>query len=296
MERRKQRVIVANYFRQDFLARGYTVSPSFHLNIDDGTEEFLDANGFIVRPSPIGLVEPHKVQALYAGFAGDGHIGRLNLTHQFYQAFGHDDFNGISGRRVDINAQFAAVEVSVDRNWYRPKASFVFASGDDDADDETATGFDAIFDNPNIVGGPFSFWNRQSIRLAQTFVGLVGRNSVLPTLRSSKSEGQANFVNPGLLLLNGGVDVEWTRKLRMSANVNYLLFHQTEVLARVLFQPNLKTTIGIDANVGFQYRPALSDNVVVQAGISAFRPAEGFKQILTEELLYAPFVALTLAY
>ena len=112
-ERRKQQVIIANYFRQDFLTPGYTISPSVHVNIDKGEELFFDANGFLVRPSPIGLITPHQVKAYYAGFAGDGHWGRLNVTHQFYQALGEDDFNGISGQKTDINAQFAAAEAVV---------------------------------------------------------------------------------------------------------------------------------------------------------------------------------------
>ena len=42
--------------------------------------------------------------------------GRLNITHQFYQAFGDDTFNGVSSQRVDINAQFGAVEFSIDKD------------------------------------------------------------------------------------------------------------------------------------------------------------------------------------
>ena len=55
------------------------------------------------------------MKAYYAGLAGDGHWGRINVTHQFYQAFGEDDFNGIAGQPTDINAQFAAVELSFDQ-------------------------------------------------------------------------------------------------------------------------------------------------------------------------------------
>jgi hypothetical protein len=295
-ERRNQRVYLANFYRQDFLTPGYTISPSFHANFDDGEELFYDLNGSLVRPSPVGLVRGHQVHAYYAGIGGDGHIGRLNITHQFYQAFGRDDFNGISARETDIRAEFAAVELSVDRNWYRPKAAFVYASGDGDPDDDRARGFDAILDNPNIAGGPFSFWNRQGIRLAQTFVSLVGRNSVLPSLRSSKTEGQANFVNPGLMLISGGLDAELTRKLRMTVNVNYARFHRTEVLERLLFQSSIDRAIGIDAGAGFQWRPLLNDNVVIQAGASLFVPGRGFKQISTDDLLYAPFAAVTFTY
>jgi hypothetical protein len=296
LERRKQEVYIANYYRQDFLTPGYTISPSFHANIDRGDEFFFDENGFLVRPSPIGLIKPHEVKAYYVGLAGDGHLGRLNITHQFYQAFGEDDFNGISGQPVDINAQFAAVELSFDKDWYRPRASFVFASGDGDPDDDEGKGFDAILDNPNIIGGPFSFWNRQGLRLAQTGLSLVGRSSVLPTLRSSKTEGQANFVNPGVLAANLGFDAEITTKMRATFNVNYLRFHHTETMQRLLFQGEIDRAIGFDYSAGLQYRPALNDNVLLTGGVSVFQPGRGFKQILTTGTLYTPFVVLTLTY
>ncbi len=296
LERRDQKVYIANYYHQDFLTQGYTISPSFQANIDKGVEFFFDENGFLVRPSPIGFVLPHEVKAYYVGFGGDGHLGRLNLTHQFYQAFGEDDYNGISGRAVDINAQFAAVELSFDKDWYRPRASVVFSSGDGDPDDDEARGFDAILDNPNIIGGPFSFWNRQGLRLAGTGISLVGRSSVIPSLRSSKTEGQANFVNPGVLIANLGFDAELTPKLRTTLNVNYLRFHRTESIQRLLFQGDVDKAIGLDYSVGFQYRPALNDNVLLTAGASVFTPGNGFKQILTNKVLYTPFVVLTLTY
>ena len=146
-------------------------------------------------------MRPHDVNAYYLGWAGDGHIGRLNVTHAFYEAFGHDDFNGLAGRPVDINAQMAALEVSYDRDWMRYKASFFYASGDDNATDGTAHGFDTIVDNPNFTGGPFSFWARQGFNLGGTMVNLKQRNSLVPDLRTSKTEGQANFVNPGVFHL-----------------------------------------------------------------------------------------------
>ena len=50
--------------------------------------------------------------------------------HAFYQVFGEDSFNGIAGQRVEINAQMAALELSVDKDWLRHKLSIFFASGD----------------------------------------------------------------------------------------------------------------------------------------------------------------------
>ena len=155
-DQRDQRVIVANLYRQDFLVHGYTAQLSFHANFDDADTHY-DRNGFIVRPAPIGTVKPHDVRAYYLGWAGDGHIGRWNVTHAFYQVLGKDDLNGLAGRPVDINAQMGALELSYDRDWIRYKASFFYASGDDDSEDGTARGFDTILDNPNFIGGPFSF-------------------------------------------------------------------------------------------------------------------------------------------
>jgi hypothetical protein len=296
LERRGQRVFIANYYRQDFLTPGYTISPSVHVNIDDGEAFSFDRNGFLVRPAPIGLIRPHQVRAYYAGIGGDGHWGRLNVTHQFYQAFGTDEFNGISGQPVDINAQFAAVEFSIDKNWYRPRFGVVYASGDDDPEDDRGKGFDAILDNPNIAGGSFSFWVRQGLRLPQTGVGLDGRNSLLPALRSSKTEGQANFVNPGVLVINAGVDAELTTKLKLITNVNVLRFQHTETLQRLLFQREIDNAIGIDVGGGFQYRPALNDNVIFTGGVAALVPASGFKQVFTDKVLYSPFLVVTLTY
>ena len=294
--RRNQRVLVANYYRQDFLTPGYTISPSFHANLDRGDEPFYDANGFLVRPSPVGVVKPHHVSAYYAGVGGDGHWGRLNVTHQFYQAFGTDDFNGIAAQRVRINAQFAAAEVSVDHDWWRLKGAVIAASGDKDPGDDRARGFDAIMDNPNIAGGPFSFWNREGIRLAGTLVGLVGRNSLLPSLRSSKTEGQANFVNPGLLEFDAGWSADLTPKLHATVNLNVLRFQHTETLSALLFQQDIDRAIGVDISAGIQYRPWLNDNVVFTAGTSVFAPAAGFRNLLTPQTLVAPFAVLTLRY
>jgi hypothetical protein len=299
---RDQQVFIANYYRQDFLTLGYTISPSFHANLDRAFSEdpeealFFDANGFLVRPSPVGLIRPHEVKAYYVGFGGDGHWGRINVTHQFYQAFGEDEFNGISGQPVDINAQFAAAEFSIDKDWWRPRVSITWASGDSDPDDDEAKGFDTILDNPNFSGGQFSFWQRQGLRLFQTFIGIKGRNSLVPSLRSSKSEGQANFVNPGVLLINAGWDAELTPKVRMTTNVNWVRLDKTEVIQRLLFQGDIDKNVGFDYSVGFQYRPMLVDNLILTTGVAGFTPSQGWKQILRSGNYFSPFLVATLAY
>ena len=278
LHRRHQQMSVANVYVQDFLTRGYTAQFSYHYNLDEGKPHY-DPNGFLVRPAPIGLVKPHAVRSSYFGWSGNGHIGRLNLSHAFYQVIGTDEFNAIEAREVDVNAQMAAVELSVDKDWLRIKGSFFWASGDDDVNDGEARGFDSIVDIPVFAGGPFSVWNRQGLRLTQTNTGLVSPFSLLPDLRTNKDEGQQNFVNPGIFIVHGGVDVELTPKLRAFTTVSALRFHRTASLEALLFQSPIGRNIGIDFGGGGQYRPPLSENVVIAAGASALRLGNGLRDI-----------------
>jgi len=153
---RHQNVYIANVFRQDFIRKGYTIQGSLHYNDDRPTLKF-DRNGFLVRPALIGDVRPHSIKVGYIGVNGDGHLGRLNLTNSYYYVFGRDDRNPIAGRSVRVKSNMAAVEASIDKDYLRFKGSFFWAQGDDNPTDAKATGFDAIFDDPNFAGGQFSF-------------------------------------------------------------------------------------------------------------------------------------------
>jgi hypothetical protein len=277
---RHQNVYVANIFHQDFIKKGYTIQASALYNDDRRSHKF-DRNGFLVRPALIGDVRPHAIKVAYVGVNGDGHLGRLNLTNSYYYAFGRDDRNPIAGRPVHVSSHMTAVEASIDKDYFRFRGSFFWAQGDKNPTDGQATGFDAIFDDPNFVGGQFSFWNRNGIRLTQTGVGLVQANSILPSLRSSKIEGQANFVNPGILIYNAGVDVEITQRLKAVFNANYLRFHRTESLEYVLFQPHIRHEIGWDYSLGVAYRPFLINNVTMTFGAATLKPGRGFRDIYT---------------
>ena len=306
---RDQDVFIANVYIQDSLhflrprstspnLFGYTTQFSFHANLDNGDdgEIQLDDNGVIVRPAPIGTIQEKDVRAYYLGWAGDGHIGRLNLSHQFYQVFGEESFNPIAGQQVNINAQFFAAEVSYDQDWLRYRASFIYASGDSSPTDGSAGGFDSIFDNPNFAGGGFSYFTRQALRLTGTGVNLVNRNSFLPDLRTSKEQGQANFVNPGLFLYNVGVDAEITPKLKAIFNVSYLQFADTQSLELLLHDDKIGREIGIDYSLGLQYRPFLNNNAIITVGAAALQPLKGFQDIFEDHVEYSLFTAVTLTY
>jgi hypothetical protein len=296
-DRRHQQVVLGNVYLQDFLFPSYTAEFLAAWNKDDPSLHY-DDNGFLVRPAPMGNVinqNPgagpilHGINVGYFGWLGSGHIRRINLTHAFYQALGKDTFNPIAGRRVTIDAQMAAAEISYDKDWMRYRISAFYTSGDAHPRDGRARGFDSIFDLPNFAGGLFSFWNREGIRLLGSGILLTAPGSLIPSLRASKEEGQANFVNPGIFLANAGADFEITPKLRGFANFNYLRFERTEPLQFLLFQSPIRHTIGEDAGIGVEYRPPLTENIVLTGGASALQPGRGFKDIYTGRTLFSLF-------
>ena len=292
---RNQQVILGNIYIQDFLFPGYTAEFIGAWNKDDPGIHY-DDNGFLVRPAPIGNVVnqgvgpiPHGIRVGYFGWLGSGHIKRLNLTHAFYQAVGEDTFNPIAGRPVTVNAQMAAVELSLDRDWVRFRVGSFFTSGDSNPRRGRANGYDSIVDLPNFAGGEFSFWNREAIRLTGSGVALTQEGSLLPNMRSSKNEGQANFVNPGIFLINAGADFDITPKLKGFTNFNFLRFMCTEPLEYVLFQSNIHHTVGEDLGVGVQYRPPLSENIIFTGGASMLQPGQGFRDIYTGRTQFSLF-------
>ena len=183
----------------------------------------------------------------------------------------------------------AAAEISYDKDWIRYRVSTFYASGDAHPRDSRARGFDSIVDLPKFAGGLFSFWNREAIRLLGSGLLLTTPGSLIPSLRASKEEGQANFVNPGIFLANAGADFDITPKLRGFANFNFLRFERTESLEFLLFQPSIRHTIGEDFGIGVEYRPPLTENIVLTGGASALRPGQGFQDIYTSRILFSLF-------
>ena len=295
---RHQNTVIANYYRQDCIFPGYTAEASFHYN-NDGPSFKLDKNGNLARPDGVGSFQQHRVESYYLGWAGDGHINRFNVSHAFYWVLGHDSQNPLAGKAQNVNAQMAALEVSYDRDWARFRSSFFWSSGDNNINDGQARGFDTIFDNPNFAGGGFSYWQRQTIGLFG--VNLVNRQSLVPDLRSSKFQGQTNFVNPGLFLGNFGVDYDITPKLRFINNCNFLWFDKTGVLEQFIFQKHVGHRIGTDLSTGMEYRPFLNNNVVIVGGVSGLIPGGGFKDLYsrtndTPRGFFASFMEIDFTY
>ena len=299
MRYRHQQVLIANLFRQDFFTHGYTAQISYHYNKDDPSLHY-NTNGILVRPIPVGAVysadglRTDQIRAHYIGLTGDGHIGRINVENAFYQVLGTDLFNPIANsvfplplHRHDINGQMAALELSLDKDWIRYRVSAFYSSGAKRPTSNTERGFDSIFDGPNFAGGFFSFWVREGIPLLGTGVGLTQGNSLIPSLQSSKIQGQSNFVNPGIFIYNAASDIKITQKVRAVVNLNFVRFAHVEPIEFLLQQSGIHHGVGADNGLGFIYRPFLSDNFVVQGVVNGFVPFQGFRDIFNGATLYS---------
>ena len=281
---RKDDVFVANVYRQDLPVPGFTSQITYVRNDNhEGGETSYDNNGFLVRPLPLGNFQGYNYDVNYLGYNGDGHFGRFNLTLSSYWAFGHQDNNEFSVSPTKspqyIDAFFFAAEPSIDFDWFRVRASALFASGDGNPQGGRATGFDAIFENPQFAGADSSYWVRQSIPLIGGGIALNQPNGILADLRSSKDEGQSNFTNPGIELLGLGADFDVLPQLRIATNFNYLRFVNTATLEYLRHQSNIPNEIGYDLSVAATYRPLDSQNVVLRVSGAVLAPGAGLNAL-----------------
>ncbi|MEO6041664.1 MAG: hypothetical protein ABIP41_07180 [Croceibacterium sp.] len=279
---RKDWLLIANLYRQDFLIPALTsqVTVAWNINRESGDVQ-IDDNGFPVRPALIGSLRGHDYDVVYLGYNADGHIGRINLTASLYGAIGSDRGSVFTGRPSRIRAGFAAAELSYDSDWMRFRLSGALASGDRDPFDDTETGYDAVFENPIFAGADTSYWIRQSIPFAGggRAIGVSGRNGLLNSLRSSKEQGQSNFNNPGLMLVGAGGDFDVLPSLRVSANANHLWFENTAVLQVLRVEGSIPRDIGWDLSAAAIWRPKATQNVVLRLSAAALVAGSGFRDL-----------------
>jgi len=269
---REQQLVMANIVRNDFIFPGFNLLLGANYDHDTFRQD---------------------VDAYWLEAAWIGRINRFEYAGAFIQALGQDKANPIAGRSVNVNAQLAALQVTMPMDWLRPKVAALYASGDSNPNDGTATGFDGIFDNPNFAGGGFSYLQRSAINVGGAQVS--NTFSFYPNLRN-KAAAPSNFVNPGAVILNTGFDARITARLQGQVNLNYYQFVHTQVLEQLAGQ-QIGKKIGIEANFGLIYKPLIVDNVIITGGFSFLDPGAGITDLTNDSsLLYTAFSSVTLVY
>lgn len=279
---RRDWLLIANLYRQDFLIPALTSQVTIAWNINrEALDIAIDDNGFPVRPALLGTLRGREYDVVYLGYNADGRVGRINVTASAYAAIGEDRNSFFTDRPTDIRAYFGAAELSYDKDWMRFRLSGAWASGDSDPFDDVEEGYDAVFENPVFAGADTSYWIRQSIPFAgggrQIFVN--GRNGILNSLRPSKEEGQSNFNNPGLVLLGAGADFDLTPQLRVSGNANHLWFQNTATLQALRVEGSIPNAIGWDLSAAAIWRPKATQNLVFRLSAATLIAGSGFRDL-----------------
>ena len=299
-------VFFVNLYHQDFPIQGYQVQGvvAYNRNTEGNDAPFYNKNGFLERPASIGYERPSNYDVVYVGFNGDGHFGLFNLTHAFYGVFGNISANPYTSRTrpesASVRAFFGAVEPSMDFDWIRVRGQALYASGDGNPFDNTAKGFDAIFENPQFAGAETSYWVRQPVPLiGGGGLGISGRNGILNSLRTSKEQGQSNFINPGTMLLGAGADFDLLPELRVSANVNHIWFAKKAVVETLRNQTLASNSIGWDTSLSAVYRPTFIQNVAFRASGATLFGGKGFRDLFDTDhgkAFYSVLFNLILTY
>jgi hypothetical protein len=212
-----------------------------------------------------------SVAATYLGAAVQGVLGRFDVSAGATYVTGRDGNNFLTHQPGDIEAGMGFIKMDYPINYWKPHAAYLWCSGNNDNNSGKETGYDSINDGTNFFGGQFSFFEGNNI--AGTFNGknvfLVRANSVIPSLRNGNQT--SNFVNPGLVATNFGVDVQLHPKVVLTTNYNSFSF-QSNTSAFGAIDPKLPALlnnhIADEFNFGLTIRPGLADDFIINTGVS----------------------------
>jgi hypothetical protein len=276
-KRRRHQVGVLSLQWDDFILPGFNILPNLVVNVDQAP----------------GVAAGGNLDAYYLGVATTGHIDRFNVASAFYYVTGHTAHNTPNRLSQEISAGMAFVQVTYPIDWLNPRFALAYATGDSRPNDRTAKGFDSVFDNVAFGGGQFSYIFGEKIQLGA--VTVLRGNSVFPSLRGANATSQ--FVNPGALALNPGIDMILTPTLAAEANYNYVRFDDTSSLTAVAGGRRVSNEVGHELNAGVTWKPLLNEQVILFAGGAVFIPGRGIKDTFgNDDPVYKAVVRLVLTF
>lgn len=291
-------VYLANLYWQDLFKLGFMSQfiVAYNRSREKGTGIIAD-DSFGGQLATFKENAQHDYDVVYFGYNGDGRFGRINLTTSIYYAVGKESKGIFVDRNTDVRALFGAGEISIDFDWFKPRLSALYASGDDDPFDHTAQGFDGISENPIFAGTNFGFFNRQGLPLLGNTINLKRNNTFFNSMRSQADPGQSNFTNPGINMIGLGVDINVLPELRISLEANQTWFDKTAVIEAVLGKQNIARNIGQDISLTAIYRPFVTQNLILSLSAAALIPGKGYQDIYGDgQIPFSIFSNIILSY
>ncbi len=269
-------VLLANLYRQDFLLAGF--------------------NAEIIAAHDRSRTPGTDRDVTYLGVSWDGHFSRVNLTGAAYAAGGRESPGTLTASdATTVRAYFAALELSVDFDWIRPRLSVLHASGDPHPEDRRATGFAALNGVPLFAGADSSFVLHQRLPLTAS-VDLKERDRIFADLRDGQGTGPPSFSGPGLQLVGLGMDFDLSSRLRLSLDANHIGFAETAPLEIITAKPSVPRALGNDFSLNAFFRPLNSQNVVLRFGAAILQPGAGYRALYGDGTPYFASFNLILTY
>jgi hypothetical protein len=265
-------VMISRFTWEDFLVKGWNSEWSVHWNHDPRKIDGSDANQL-------------NLDTYYVGTTLNGNLGRFIFNPAIYGVFGTAD-HLIDGEKVthDVRAWTSVLDLEYPIDFWKLRVGYVYESGENGgSNSHTDTGFDAISDAVTLFGGPISYWVGEDIKYGKG--DFTRANSFDPSLRGVNN--QANYINPGLQLVNIGFDTTVTPRVTLSFNANWLYFNNigtyatNNVVAGVATTTTIKDhNAGVEENVFIRWKPFLrqiNDFVIIDTGFSVLQPLAGIK-------------------
>jgi hypothetical protein len=285
-------LVMANFYIQDLGRLG--LNSEFVLIYDRSR---VPGTRVVTGPVPRFMAGArHDYDVAYLGYSADGHLGRWNLTGSVYEVLGRESQGLFTATSSIVQASFAAFEVSRDYDWIRVRGSGLYASGDGNPLDNRSNGFDAINQSALFAGSDSAFFIHQRLAFIQGALDLKQRDSLFPDLRSTVDTGQSNFTNPGFELLGLGTDLDLLPSLRVSLDVNRVMFDKIESLRILLPGTPVSRSIGTDASLDAIYRPFISQNLIARLSFAKLFATPGARVIVGGNAPISAFFNLVLTY
>jgi hypothetical protein len=76
--------------------------------------------------------------------------------------------------------------------------------------------------------------------------------------------------------------------LKLFLNANYIRMADVEPVDLALHAANITPEVGWDLSAGVQYRPLLTNNIILSAGLGALLPGNGYKAIYESNTIPVP--------
>jgi len=265
-------VAISRFTWEDFLVTGWNSEWSVHWNHD---------------PRKLGHENSNQLNldTYYVGTTLNGNLGRFIFNPAIYGVFGNAD-HLVDGEKVqhDVRAWTSVLDLEYPFDFWKFRVGYVYASGENgkSAAKKTDTGFDAISDAIQLFGGPIDYWVGEDVKFGKG--DFVRANSLFPSLRGTNA--QANYINPGIQMVNTGFDVTVTPRVFLSFNANWFYFNDTGSYTIGIGNGKTAQTVinhnnaGVEENIFIRWKPFLhqiNDFVILDAGFGVLQPLPGLR-------------------